>query len=59
MFDIKQIEKEAEAEIAKERAEKARAKVKDSLRRIAAAEAVVRNLRNEHAVLMAEIGADV
>ena len=56
MFDIKSVEDEARRELAEEKAKAAKGKIKDSLKRIAAAEAIVRNLREEHAVLLADIG---
>lgn len=59
MFDINQVEKDALAELAKERADKAKGKIKASLQAIARARAVVDNLELEHAVLMRDIGSDV
>ncbi|MDR3474517.1 MAG: hypothetical protein P4M09_22940 [Devosia sp.] len=56
MFDIKEVEAEAKRELAEEKGKAAKGKIKDSLKRIAAAEAIVRNLREEHAVLLADIG---
>jgi hypothetical protein len=56
MFDIKSVEEEARKELPEERGKAAKGKIKDSLKRIAAAEAIVRNLRDEHTVLLAEIG---
>jgi len=58
MFDIKAVQAEAEKEIADEKAKLAKSKIKDHLRRIAAAEKVVANLREEYAVLLADIGAE-
>lgn len=58
MFDIKAVEKEAQAEIAKERGEAAKKKIKDKLRQIAAARQVVTNLEGEYKLLLAEIGTD-
>jgi hypothetical protein len=57
MFDIKTVEAEAKAEIAKERGEKAKGKIKESLRKIAQARQIVTNLEAEHAVLLADIGS--
>lgn len=59
MFDIKAVEKEAQAEIAKERGEAAKKKIKDKLRQIAAAKQVVTNLQGEYELLLQEIGTDV
>jgi hypothetical protein len=56
MFEIKTIETEARDELAKEKATAAKSKIKDSLKRIDAAERVLRNLRDEHAVLLRDIG---
>lgn len=56
MFDIKSVEDEARKELAEEKAKAAKGKIKDSLKRIQAAEAIVRNLREEHAVLLRDIG---
>ncbi|MFG1395898.1 hypothetical protein [Roseixanthobacter pseudopolyaromaticivorans] len=58
MFDIKEVEKQARAEIAKERGDKAKARLKDKLKQIAAAERIVQNLKNEYEVLLLEIGDD-
>ena len=58
MFDINDVQKQAEAEIAKEAADKAKGKIKDHLKRIASAKAVVANLEREYQVLLAEIGSD-
>lgn len=59
MFDIKGIEKEAQDELNKELAAGAKAKIKASLRNIAMAEKALMNLRNEHAVLLRDIGSEV
>ena len=59
MFDITGIEKEAREELAKELAAGAKAKIKASLRTIAMAEKALMNARNEHAVLMRDIGSEV
>jgi len=58
MFDIKSVEKAAQEEIAKERGEAAKKKIKDHLRKVAAARAVVRNLEDEYQVLLQDIGTD-
>lgn len=57
MFDIKKVEAEAAKELADEKATAAKAKIKTSLKNIAAAERVLQNLREEHAVLLRDIGA--
>jgi hypothetical protein len=57
MFDIKKIETEAANELAAERATAAKGKIKDSLKRINAAALVLQNLRDEHAVILRDIGA--
>jgi hypothetical protein len=57
MFDIKKIETEAANELAAERATAAKSKIKDSLKRINAAALVLQNLRDEHAVILRDIGA--
>lgn len=58
MFDIKKVQKEAEAEIREEMAKKAKDKIKAKLREIASAEKILANLRNEYEVLLREVGAD-
>ena len=58
MFDVKSIEKEAQEELAKEMGSAAKTKIKASLRAIAMAEKALINLRNEHAVLMRDIGSE-
>lgn len=59
MFDVNQIEKEAQEELSKEMGAQAKLKIKASLRTIAMAEKALLNARNEHAVLMRDICADV
>lgn len=54
MFDIKAVEAEAKAEIAKEQSLKAKDCIKASLRKIASAEAIVANLKREHEVILRE-----
>lgn len=58
MFDVKGIEAEARDELAKEMGSAAKLKIKASLRAIAMAEKALINLRNEHAVLMRDIGSE-
>lgn len=58
MFDVNSIEKEAREELAKEMGSAAKTKIKASLRAIAMAEKALLNLRNEHAVLMRDIGSE-
>ncbi len=57
MFDIKKLEAEAVTELATERATAAKSKIKTSLKRIADAKAIVRNLEDEHSMLLRDIGA--
>jgi hypothetical protein len=57
MFDVKKVEADAAKELAEEKATAAKSKIKDSLKKIAAAEKVLQNLRDEHAVLLRDIGA--
>ena len=57
MFDIKKIEAEAAAELASDRATAAKSKIKASLNRSADAERILANLREEHAVILRDIGA--
>lgn len=56
MFDIKAVEAEALKEINEDKAKAAKTKIKASLQKIAHAEAILRNLRDEHAVLLQDIG---
>lgn len=58
LIDIKAVEAEAKAEIAKEAGEKGKAKLKSKLREIAAAKKIVANLEGEYAVLLADLGSD-
>jgi hypothetical protein len=58
LFDIKTVETEARQELAKERGEKAKGRIKAKLTQIAAAEAILKNLRDEYAVLLADIGSE-
>lgn len=57
MFDIKKVEAEAAAELASEKATAAKSKIKESLKKISAAERVLQNLRDEHAIILRDIGA--
>jgi hypothetical protein len=57
MFDVKDVQAEAEKEIAEERKTVAKARIKSKLREIAQAERIVANLRDEYAVLLQDIGA--
>lgn len=57
-FDIKAAENEARAELAAEHAKEAKAKIKGSLAKIAAARKIVANLEAEHAALMRDIGSE-
>jgi hypothetical protein len=59
MIDIKDIEKQARAELNKELSEKAKDKLKTKLRQIAQAERILQNHRDEYAALLLEVGADV
>jgi len=58
MFDIKAVEKEAKAELAKEQGEAAKKKIKVKLKEIASARTVVQNLEAEYTLLLADIGSD-
>jgi hypothetical protein len=53
---VQKIEAEAKAELNEEVARLAKAKIKTSLKQIAAAERVLQNLREDHAVLLRDIG---
>ncbi|MER8640981.1 hypothetical protein [Mesorhizobium sp. M1252] len=57
MFDIKKVEADAKAEIAEEKGRVAKTKIKAALKRIADAEAIVKNARDEYEVLLRDIGA--
>jgi hypothetical protein len=59
MFDIKQVQADAEKEIADERSKRAKDKIKDKLREIDKAKKIVANLQNEYEILLKDIGADV
>ena len=51
------LNEEAAMELATERATAAKGKIKESLRKIYSAEKVLQNLKDEHAVLLRDIGA--
>jgi hypothetical protein len=57
MFDIKAVEAEAKKELAEEQSKSAKGKIKAALKRIADAEAILRNAREEYEVLLRTIGA--
>jgi hypothetical protein len=54
---LAQVEAEAFEELQKEKATAAKSKIKDSLKRIQNAEKVLQNLKDEHALLLRDIGA--
>lgn len=56
MIDIKKVEEEAKAEVAKEKSEEAKRKVKAKLKAIEDSEKITRNLRRELEDIYAEIG---
>lgn len=58
MFDVKKAQAEAEKEIAEDQAKIAKGKIKDHLKRISTAKAVVANLEREYEVMLREIGAE-
>lgn len=57
MFDIKTVEAEAKKEIADEKAKAAKTKIKAALKRIADAEAILRNAKDEYEVILRDIGS--
>ncbi|WP_287253173.1 hypothetical protein [Mesorhizobium sp.] len=57
MFDIKKVEEEARKEMAEEKAKAAKSKIKTSLVKIEQARTILRNLEEEHQVLLRDIGA--
>ena len=57
MFDMKKIKDEAEKELQKERAEKAKKKIKNKLQEIESAKLIVRNLERELEDLYVEISS--
>ena len=56
MIDIKKVQQEAAAELAKEKGEAAKKKVKGKLIEIEAAEIIVRNLKRELEDIYAQLG---
>lgn len=56
MFDVKKAQDEAKEELAKERTDAAKKKIKSKLKDIESARAVVRNLEREYEVLLEDIG---
>lgn len=58
MFDIKQIEKEAQDELSDELGKSAKTKIKAKLREIAMAERALINMRQEYQVLLRDIGGE-
>ena len=56
MFDVKKVQDEAKEELAKERGEAAKKKIKTKLKDIEAARLIVRNLEREYEVLLEDIG---
>jgi hypothetical protein len=57
MFDIKAVEAEALKEMADEKAKNAKAKIKVALKRISDAETILRNAKEDYAVILRDIGA--
>jgi hypothetical protein len=57
MFDINAVEAEARKELADEKAKAAKGKIKTSLVKIEQARTILRNLEEEHQVLLRDIGA--
>lgn len=58
MFDINELEKEVDAEVAKEVIDAAKDKLKAKRRDIQRAKAVLRNLENEYKALLLEVSED-
>ena len=56
MFDIKKVEAEARAELAKEQGEKAKSQIKAKLMQIANMEKALANAREEYRVLLVDVG---
>lgn len=56
MFDIKTVEAEAKKELAEEKSKAAKSKLKAALKRIADAEAILQNARDEYEVILRDIG---
>ena len=59
MFDVNKIEDEVRKEMAEERADEARARIKSHLVKIQKAEQVVENLKMEYKVMLADIAGEV
>lgn len=57
-IDIKAVEAEALKEVQEDAAKAAKGKIKESLRKISAARAVVANLEREHEVILKTIGSE-
>lgn len=55
-FDIKEAEKQAKLEVAKDQTDAAKGKIKSKLKQISDAEKVLANLRHEYDVLLTELG---
>lgn len=58
MVEVKSIQQEAEFELREEQSKIAKGKIKDHLRKIGAAKAVLANLEREYEVILREIGSD-
>ncbi len=58
LFDVNAIEAEVQAELAAERADAAKDKIKAKLAQIAKAEKVVQNLKLEYQALLTDIALD-
>ena len=56
MFDVNEVQKQAEAEIAAEQSAAAKSRIKNHLLKLAAARKVVANLEAEYQVILADIG---
>lgn len=57
MFDIKKLEQEAKDELSAEVSKAAKGKIKASLIAVSRAQAVLDNLRAEHAVILRDVGS--
>ncbi len=57
MFDVKAVEAEARKEVAAERGEAAKAKIKSALKEIEAAEKVLANAKLRYELVLRDIGA--
>lgn len=58
MFDVSAAQKQAQEELAKEASDKAKGKIKEHLKKIASAKAIVANLEREYEVILKEIGSE-